>query len=320
MRHLRAICRRYRGVLGLNRRNLEFVDRENSREAVRLANSKLDTKKVLAAQAIPVPETFAAIRTSTDLHDFAWDVPDEFALKPSGGWRGGGIVLAVGKNGHGWRLADGQTAERQALSLHILDILHGAFSSVGGLDEAYFERRLHCSRELAEFEPSGLPDIRVIVYRGRPVIAMMRLPTVKSKGKSNLHQGGVGVGIDLEKGLTVHAVHGGKGCTRHPDSGRPLVGCAVPRWMEIRSLAVRAAAAGGLGYVGVDIALDDRQGPVVLELNARPGLDIQIANSAGLRTATEPEFERPVLVPASGNGRGPLAGALRDRVPSRAGW
>jgi len=39
----------------------------------------------------------------------------------------------------------------------------------------------------------------------------------------------------------------------------------------------------GLGYLGVDIVLDKAYGPMLLELNARPGLAIQVANQAGLR-------------------------------------
>lgn len=38
----------------------------------------------------------------------------------------------------------------------------------------------------------------------------------------------------------------------------------------------------GLGYVGVDMVLDKNLGPLILELNARPGLAIQIANFRGL--------------------------------------
>lgn len=37
-----------------------------------------------------------------------------------------------------------------------------------------------------------------------------------------------------------------------------------------------------LGYLGVDIVLDRDQGPMIIELNARPGLSIQVANFAGL--------------------------------------
>jgi len=37
-----------------------------------------------------------------------------------------------------------------------------------------------------------------------------------------------------------------------------------------------------MGYLGVDIVLDAQAGPLMLELNARPGLNIQIANQEGL--------------------------------------
>jgi len=40
----------------------------------------------------------------------------------------------------------------------------------------------------------------------------------------------------------------------------------------------------GLGYQGVDLVLDKNKGPLILELNARPGLNIQVANRAGLLT------------------------------------
>ncbi|MRR31196.1 alpha-L-glutamate ligase-like protein, partial [bacterium] len=40
----------------------------------------------------------------------------------------------------------------------------------------------------------------------------------------------------------------------------------------------------GLGYLGVDLVIDRDRGPLLLELNARPGLAIQLANRHGLRT------------------------------------
>lgn len=42
----------------------------------------------------------------------------------------------------------------------------------------------------------------------------------------------------------------------------------------------------GLGYIGVDMVLDEEKGPLILELNARPGLNIQIANDCGLTLRT----------------------------------
>ena len=53
-------------------------------------------------------------------------------------------------------------------------------------------------------------------------------------------------------------------------------------------MAIRSQEAiGGLGFLGVDIVLDKGKGPEVLEVNARPGLSIQICNKAGLRRRME---------------------------------
>jgi D-alanine-D-alanine ligase-like ATP-grasp enzyme len=37
-----------------------------------------------------------------------------------------------------------------------------------------------------------------------------------------------------------------------------------------------------LGYAGIDVCLDERRGPVVIEVNARPGIEIQNALQKGL--------------------------------------
>ena len=58
------------------------------------------------------------------------------------------------------------------------------------------------------FEPiavGGTPDVRIILYRCVPVMAMVRLPTRESRGRANLHQGAVAAGIHLGSGRT----HGG---------------------------------------------------------------------------------------------------------------
>jgi len=43
----------------------------------------------------------------------------------------------------------------------------------------------------------------------------------------------------------------------------------------------------GLGYLGVDMVIDRDLGPLILEMNARPGLAIQIANRVGMLTRIE---------------------------------
>jgi glutathione synthase/RimK-type ligase-like ATP-grasp enzyme len=48
-------------------------------------------------------------------------------------------------------------------------------------------------------------------------------------------------------------------------------------------MATRSSHIFGLGYLGVDIVIDRFQGPMVIEVNARPGLSIQLANAKGLK-------------------------------------
>ena len=113
-------------------------------------------------------------------------------------------------------------------------------------------------------------------------MAMVRLPTRASHGKANLHQGAVGAGIDLATGITLDGVIGTEVVTHHPDTTHAIAGLRVPDWDTILDISARCYELTGLGYIGVDIVLDRDLGPLVLELNARPGLAIQIANRQGL--------------------------------------
>ena len=68
----------------------------------------------------------------------------------------------------------------------------------------------------------------------------------------------------------------------HPDTGHKLSGLKLPFWREILELSAQCYDMVELGYLGADIVLTPDRGPIILELNARPGLGIQIANLAGL--------------------------------------
>src|SRR5262249_27186724 len=155
--------------------------------------------------------------------------------------------------------------------------------SLGGRpDRAIIQERVRLHPAFEPIAYKGIPDIRVVLYRNEPAMAMLRLPTRASSGRANLHQGGIGAGIDLATGITHHAVQRNRPVQMHPDSGRPVVGLRVPHWPEVLHMSRQVAEATGLGYIGVDIVLDAEQGPMLLEANARPGLAIQIANARGL--------------------------------------
>jgi alpha-L-glutamate ligase-like protein len=252
---------------------------------LQLVNHKLRTKEVLQRLGLPVPPTLRVYQVQHDIVDFAAHVRDlsEFVIKPAQGARGGGVlVIADRRDGWFFKL-DRQALRCRDIQDHLSEVLCGVFSLNQRRDEGILEQRVRADPLLGQVSYKGVPDIRVLLFRGVPVMAMVRFPTRASKGRANLHLGGVGAGINLATGLTVHALVRQKPIHFHPDLNLPLVGIQVPYWDEVLCLAARCYEGVPLGYMGVDIAVDATGGPCVLELNARPGLNIQLANRRGLR-------------------------------------
>jgi alpha-L-glutamate ligase-like protein len=111
----------------------------------------------------------------------------------------------------------------------------------------------------------GVPDVRIIIFLGVPVMAMLRLPTRTSGGKANLHQGAIGVGIDLASGATLKGVSRQEIVGEHPDTGHSLQGLVIPHWETLLDIAARCHELAGLGYLGVDLVLDQDRGPLLLK-------------------------------------------------------
>ena len=70
-------------------------------------------------------------------------------------------------------------------------------------DYAIIEKRVVVDPVFEEVSYEGIPDIRIISLLGYPAMAMVRLPTRLSGGKANLHQGAIGVGVNLATGKTL---------------------------------------------------------------------------------------------------------------------
>jgi len=276
-----------RDVLGMNARNLLYTRPHNLRRAKRLADNKLASKRVLTSAGLPVPGLLSQVRSREDLDQFDWtSLPGSFVLKPNRGFGGEGILVVYGKKkflDNTWIKADGSLANVDDLKTHIGNILDGSFSLAGVQDIAFFEERLKLLKLFKPYAYKGIPDIRIIIYNKVPVMAMLRLPTRESAGKANLHQGAIGVGIDMATGVTTTALQGKNKLIEYlPGTRLVLSGIKIPYWKSILQMAVRAQEISGLGFLGADVAIDRDRGPVFLELNARPGLSIQIANMEGL--------------------------------------
>lgn len=276
------------GVLGINRRNLEFILPKNPRRHYPRVDDKLITKRLCEEAGIPVPRLVASAKNPFDLRHVVDVLSSQgsFVMKPARGAMGNGtlVVREVQRAEEGVRFlrAGGRLLSRSDVVYHGSGIIAGLYSLGGHLDTAMVEERLITHPSLASLSTDGVPDVRVILYRGVPVMSMMRLPTSTSGGRANLHQGAVGAGVDIDSGVTCHAVSKNAPIRRHPDSGEDVLGRPVPDFDKVLEIATRAADQSGLGYVGADVVVDAHQGPVILELNARPGLSIQIANGAGL--------------------------------------
>lgn len=271
-----------RGILGINRRNADYTLAWNARRLYPLVDDKLATKRLCQAAGIAVPKLLAVARSQLEARRLLDQLAGEsaFVLKPARGAMGNGILVLEHREGRLWRGA--RAYAREDLAYHAAGIISGLYSLAGHADEAMVEERLETHAALAPLRDDGVPDIRVIVYRGVPVMCMMRLPTRLSGGRANLHQGAVGIGIDLVSGRATHAMLRGRRIEQSPDTGKPVLGVELPDFDVILRTAVAATDQTGLGYVGADVVLDALLGPVVLELNARPGLAIQLANRAGL--------------------------------------
>ena len=275
---------RARGVLGLNARNRDFIYPHNPRRLYPRVDDKVLTKQLAIEAGVRVPEQYVVLEYQGHAHllrDVA-ERHDEFVIKPARGSGGGGILVIGGHSRAGLRKASGQVIAWEDVRFHVNNIFGGLYSLGGGSDRVLVEQRLHPDPAFNTLAYKGVPDVRVIVFRGVPVAAMLRLPTSISDGRANLHMGGVGAGIDLATGKTSHAVCKGESIDQHPDFETPLEGFQVPHWEEVLELAARLGSSIGLGYVGVDLVIDADMGPTMLELNARPGIAIQVANRAGL--------------------------------------
>lgn len=278
-----------KNILGMNARNFLFINKYNSSEAKKIADDKLETKRILSENGIPTPKLLQEFYSREALRSFDWSsLPEKgFVIKPARGYGGLGILpVRKFKDGNAY-INENLSYSTQQLESHILDIFEGAYSLKFLPDFAFIEERILLHPFFKKYRDKGIPDVRIICFNAVPVMAMLRLPTTLSNGKANLHQGALGFGIDIRTGITTGAILYDQHVNFIPDTKIKTRGIRLPFWDETLKLASSTQLAVGLGYAGIDIALDRDRGPLILEVNARPGLSIQNANRSSLRSRLE---------------------------------
>lgn len=272
------------GVIALNKRNADYILPLNRRSLYPLVDDKILTKNLALGAGLNVPKLYGLLNSQYELRhlDKILEGHESFAIKPSRGSGGNGILVIKRKYADRYYKVDGSVYSLSDIKYHCSKIISGMYSLGGLPDKAIIEACVEFDPVFSHISYQGVPDIRIIVFHGVPVMAMVRLPTKESDGKANLHQGALGVGIDIATGKTVRAVWKNEPITEHPDTLQSLIDFQVPHWDTLLYQAAQCTELTGLGYVGVDLVLDKNLGPMILELNARPGLAIQIANFRGL--------------------------------------
>ena len=276
---------RQQGILGINSRNVEYIFPGNPRKLFPQVDDKLKTKEIARELDVPVPETYGVIRYQNEVKNLADIISGKasFVIKPARGSGGSGIlVISDVKSDDDYRKPSDKRLNMSDLCYHVHNILSGMFSLSGQSDVAFIEETVEFDPVFDEITYLGVPDLRIIIYQGVPVMAMLRLPSQASDGKANLHKGGLGVGIDIATGTTIAGIQYNRYTETHPDTGGALKGHSIPDWEKILSMAAKLGNHAKFSYLGIDIVLDKARGPLLLEMNARPGLSVQIANKAGL--------------------------------------
>lgn len=299
------------GLLGMNGRNGDYIARYNRRRQYPLVDDKRRTKELAQRAQMAVPPLYGVVETEHQARRLGALLAQhqDFVIKPAHGSGGDGILVIVGRRNEAFVRGDGSLLRLEDLRFHVSNILSGMYSLGGLPDQAMIEYRVNFDPVFDPVSYRGVPDVRILVFLGVPAMAMIRLPTRASDGRANLHQGAIGVGIDIAGGMTRMGVLQNLPAQEHPDTGHSIVGLTIPQWPKLLELAARCHDLVGLGYLGVDLVLDRDHGPLILELNARPGLNIQLANRAGLRHRLA-RIEQLESIPAAAGERVALARRL----------
>lgn len=277
-------------ILGLNARSYLYLSRYNKKAGKKIADSKLRTKKFLKKFNLPHPRMIAHFETRDSIANFDWNkLQDNFVIKPASAYAGEGIILARKRlSEERFQLMDGSITTLADIKLHLADILEGRFDKYDFPGAVLIEERIVKHPLFKKYAYKGTPDIRIIVVNRVPVLSMLRLPTKESKGRANRSQGAVCVGIDMATGITTRAVQWDRPIRRVAEYPKlKFNGLKIPWWDDMLKIAIEAQEHIALKYMAVDFLLDPIKGPLIVELTARPGLSIQLANGVGLRRRLE---------------------------------
>lgn len=166
---------------------------------------------------------------------------------------------------------------------YLLDILDGKYSMTLWGDKIIIEEKLVAGELFSDFCEFGLADIRIIVFNLVPVATMIRVPTQQSNGKANLAQWWLGFGIEVGSGKITSLLWKNKIYkNRFPKKFAHFYNKKIPYRNDILFLSSKVQYFVNIGYLALDRVITN-EGPKLLEINARAGLEVQKVSNTKLQ-------------------------------------
>ncbi len=271
-------------LLGQNARNLNYIKGYNTKIAKKLADSKLKTKEFLKINSVAIPETISILENVFDLSESIFEkLTPPFVVKPNG-WFWWKWILIISKISSDWNYItnDEKIFSKTKLLDHFRDILDWFYSLSWNRDKVLIEKKIELDEEIELLWKYWLPDIRIVVFNMVPVMAMLRVPTQLSNGKANIHAWACWVWIDIWTWKLTYITSYSKIIKSIPWIW-DVRWLRLPWWDKALALAVKAQQITKIWYLWCDIVLDKSKWPLVLELNIRPWLEVQMANLSALK-------------------------------------
>ena len=272
-------------LLGLNARVLDYIKEYNDSTAKKMADSKIKTKEFLSAKWVSVVDTLLVVSNLKELEKINLDdLKLPFVVKPNA-WFWGKWILIIDKKDASWNfvLNNWDVMTKKELLSHFQFILEWFFSLSWNRDKVIIEKKVILDSSIELLWKFWLPDLRVIVFNMVPVMAMFRIPTAESKWKANLHAWACWVWVDIATWKLTYITYKWKNVKSVPWIW-DVRWIELPNWEKVLETAVKVQQITKIWFLGCDIVLDKQDWPLLLEMNIRPGLSVQLANLAPLKT------------------------------------
>lgn len=276
------------GLLWQNARNLQYIKWSDFAISKKLADSKLKTKEFLKSKWVSVPETLVIVKKHEEINnEMIEKLEIPFVVKPNN-WYWWKWILIFEKKDALWNFItkDWDVYSKNKLFSHLAYILDGFFSLSWLRDRVLIEKKISLDPQIELLGKYGLPDIRVIVYNMVPVMAMLRVPTKESWWKGNLHAWACWVWIDIWTGKLTFISKKWKIVKSIPWIW-DIRWIKLPFWDDVLRIAVSVQKHTKIKFLWCDIVLDKEFWPLLLEMNVRPWLEIQVVNRTPLKTRLE---------------------------------